>query len=79
MERTAVDVHFDSGHLFLDLSDGHAVEFPLGRFPVLKAATAAERGHFAISLDRQQLYWPELGEEMNIAALLQSLPDSSRH
>jgi hypothetical protein len=30
MDSGAVSVHFDSGHLFLDLSDGQAVEFPLG-------------------------------------------------
>jgi hypothetical protein len=57
MDSGAVSVHFDSGHLFLDLSDGQAVEFPLGWFPALQAATTAERGCFAISLDRQQLYW----------------------
>jgi hypothetical protein len=79
MDSGAVSVHFDSGHLFLDLSDGQAVEFPLGWFPVLQAATEAERGHFAISLDRQQLYWPELDEEMDISALLRSLPDRTRH
>lgn len=79
MDSGAVSVHFDSGHLFLDLSDGQAVEFPLGWFPVLQAATATERGCFAISLDRQQLYWPELDEEMSITALLQSLPDRTRH
>ncbi|OAJ53875.1 ethanolamine utilization protein [Paraburkholderia ginsengiterrae] len=79
MDSGAVSVHFDSGHLFLDLSDGESVEFPLGWFPVLQAATETERGHFAISLDRQQLYWPDLDEEMSISALLQSLPDRTRH
>ncbi|MFM0008448.1 DUF2442 domain-containing protein [Paraburkholderia dipogonis] len=79
MDSGAVSVHFDSGHLFLDLSDGQAVEFPLGWFPALQAATTAERGCFAISLDRQQLYWPELHEEMDVTALLQSLPDRTRH
>ena len=29
MEGAAVGVHFDSAHLFLDLSDGQAVSFPL--------------------------------------------------
>jgi Protein of unknown function (DUF2442) len=69
MEGTAVDVHFDSAHLFLDLSDGQAVPFPLGWFPVLQAATAAEREHFAISMDHQQLLWPEIDEDVNVPAL----------
>ena len=79
MDSGAVSVHFDSGHLFLDLSDGQAIEFPLVWFPVLQAATAAERGCFAISVDGQELYWPDLDEEMSITALLQSLPDRTRH
>jgi hypothetical protein len=78
MNADAVDVRFDSGHLFLQLSDGQAVEFPLRWFPVLEAATADERTHFAISLDRQQLYWPELDEDVSVPALLLSLPDT-RH
>ena len=79
MDCGLVSVHFDSRHLFLDLADGRAVQFPLDRFPVLRAATTAERAHFAISLDRQQLYWPELDEEMNIAALFQSSRDNTQH
>ncbi|MGA7815277.1 DUF2442 domain-containing protein [Caballeronia sp.] len=79
MEGAAVDVRFDSAHLFLDLSDGRAVQFPLNWFPVLQAATSAEREHFAISIDREQLFWPELDEDMSVTALLLSLPDSSLH
>ncbi|EUC20347.1 DUF2442 domain-containing protein [Paraburkholderia hospita] len=77
MEGAAVDVHFDGAHLFLDLSDGEAVSFPLGWFPVLQAATAAEREHFAISMDRQQLYWPEIDEDVNVPALLSFQPESA--
>lgn len=79
MDCRVVSVHFDSRHLFVDLADGRAVQFPLDRFPVLRAATTAERGHFAISLDRQQLYWPELDEEMNVTALFQSSRDRTQH
>ena len=50
-----VDVSFDNAHLFIVLSDGRAIEFPLDWFSLLEAATADERRHFAISLDRQQL------------------------
>jgi len=75
MQGAAVDVHFDTAHLFLDLSDGRAVGFPLDWFPVLQAATAAEREHFAISLDRQQLFWPEIDEDVNVPVLLSFRPD----
>ena len=45
----------------------------------LAAATEAEREHFAISIDKQQLIWPELDEDMDVTALLLSLPESMRH
>ena len=77
MEDSAVDVHFDSAHLFLDLCDGQAVPFPLDWFPVLQAATAAEREHFAISMDRQQLFWPEIDEDINVHALLSFQPENA--
>lgn len=78
MEGAAVGAHFDSAHLFLDLSGGKTVEFPLDWFPVLQAATAAEREHFAISMDRQQLFWPEIDEDVNVPALLSYEPATMR-
>jgi hypothetical protein len=78
MEGAAVGVYFDSAHLFLDLSDGQAVQFPLDGFPVLQAATTAEREHFAISMDRQQLFWPEIDEDVNVPALLSYRPETVR-
>ncbi|WP_207000820.1 DUF2442 domain-containing protein [Trinickia mobilis] len=78
MRVDAIDVHFDSTHLFLELSDGRKIRLPLRLFPVLDVATAAEREHFAISIDHQQLLWPELDEEMSVAALMRTVPES-RH
>jgi hypothetical protein len=78
MRVDAVNVHFDSTHLFLELSDGREIGFPLRLFPVLEAASSGEREHFAISLDHQQLYWPELEEDMSVSALLRSMPET-RH
>lgn len=63
---------------FLNLSDGQAVQFPLDGFPVLQAATTAEREHFAISMDRQQLFWPEIDEDVNVPALLSYRPETVR-
>jgi hypothetical protein len=77
MEGAAVNVHFDNTYLFLDFSDGQAVPFPLDWFPVLQAATAAEREHFAISMDRQQLFWPEIDEDVNVPALLSFQPENA--
>ena len=79
MHVLAVHVRFDSVYLFLDLADGLAFEFPLDCFPLLQAASGAGRTHFAISLDGEQVFWPELDEDMNVTALLASFPDNLRH
>jgi hypothetical protein len=52
--------------------------FPLNWFPVLETASQAEREHFAISMDRQQLFWPEIAEDVNVTALLAFLSDTAR-
>jgi hypothetical protein len=78
MRGATVDVRFDSTHLLLDLSDGRAVRFPLNWFPVLETASPAEREHFAISMDRQQLFWPEIDEDVNVTTLLAFLSDTAR-
>jgi hypothetical protein len=56
--------HFDTRHMFLDMSDGPPVQFPSDWFPVLQAATAAERKHFAVPLDHEQIFWPETDEDV---------------
>jgi hypothetical protein len=58
MHAQAVDVHFDSSHVFLDFADGPAVEFPLDWFPLLQAASDGERANFAISLPDSWRPWP---------------------
>ncbi|GJH36399.1 DUF2442 domain-containing protein [Paraburkholderia hospita] len=77
MEGAAMGVRFDSTHLFFDISDGRAVSFPLDWFPVLQAATASEREHFAILMDRQQLFWPEIDADVNVPALLSFRSESA--
>jgi hypothetical protein len=72
-------VHFDSRHLFLDLSDGRAVQFSLERFPALQAATSTERERFAISMDRRQLLWPEINEEIEVSTLFALRPQTTSH
>ncbi|CAE6807163.1 DUF2442 domain-containing protein [Paraburkholderia haematera] len=79
MKGAAVNVHFDAKFLVLDLADGRAAYFPLELFPLLESASPMERGHFAISIDRQQLHWPELGEDVDVTALLLPLDDAKLH
>jgi hypothetical protein len=79
MKGAAVSVHFDPKFSVLDLADGRTAYFPLKWFPVLESASSMERGHFAISIDQQQLYWPELGEDISVTALLLPLDDLGLH
>jgi hypothetical protein len=76
MHALAVEVRFDSAYLFLDLGLGRALEFPLDWFPLLQAAIGAGRPRSAISLDCDQVLRPELDDDMNVTALLASLPIS---
>jgi hypothetical protein len=79
MKGAAVNVHFDAKFMVLDLADGRAAHFPLDRFPVLESASPMEREHFAISIDQQQLYWPELGEDVSVTTLLLPLDETKLH
>ncbi|MFM0416000.1 DUF2442 domain-containing protein [Paraburkholderia aromaticivorans] len=78
MRGSAIDVRFDSTHLLLDLSEDELVRIPLNWLPVLEAATTEERECFAISMDRQQLFWPEIGEDVSVTALLAFISNTAR-
>ncbi|QRM23544.1 DUF2442 domain-containing protein [Burkholderia pseudomallei] len=80
METTfATDVSFEGQLMFIDLSDGRAIRMPLSWFPVLEEATDDQRAHLAISTDGQQLFWPELDEDMSVTALLHVLARETMH
>jgi hypothetical protein len=79
MKGAAVDVHFDARFMVLDLADGRVAQFPLTQFPALASATPMERDCFAISLDKQQLYWPALQQDVSVTALLLPLDENTLH
>ena len=79
MQPHAIDVAFDGPTMYIDLSDGRAIQLPLRLFPILDEATSEQREHLAISLDGQQLFWPELNEDMSVAALLNILARKNMH
>jgi hypothetical protein len=79
MKGAAVDVHFDARFLVLDLADGRAAHFPLSQFPALEMASQMQREHFAISIDKQRLYWPELEQDLSVTALLMPLDENTLH
>lgn len=68
-------VRFTAGRLHVALSDGREISVPLGRFPRLAAATAAERDHWEITSFGTAIRWPGIDEDIGIAALL-GVPES---
>ncbi|MEM5314804.1 DUF2442 domain-containing protein [Paraburkholderia sp. JHI869] len=79
MQPHAIDVAFDGPTMYIDLSDGRAIQLPLHLFPVLDEASSEQREHLAISLDGQQLFWPELDEDMSVTALLNAAARKTMH
>jgi len=79
MKGAAVNVHFDARFMVLDLADGRAAHFPLEQFPALKSASPMEREHFAISIDQQRLFWPDLQQDLSVTALLSPLDENTLH
>jgi hypothetical protein len=79
MKGAAVDVHFDARFMVLDLADGRVAHIPLTQFPTLASASPMERDCFAISMDKDQLFWPMLHQDLNVTALLLPLDDNTLH
>jgi hypothetical protein len=42
-------------------------------------AWRSARGHFAISMDRQQLFWPEIDQDIDIPSLFSHEPKTAHH
>jgi hypothetical protein len=42
-------------------------------------ASQMQREHFAISIDKQRLYWPELEQDLSVTALLMPLDENTLH
>jgi hypothetical protein len=74
MKGAAVDVHFDARFMVLDLADGRVAQFP-----ALESASPVQRDCFAISIDKQRLYWPELQQDVSVTALLLPLDENTLH
>jgi len=56
--------------LSIDLEDGRSVSVPIGWYPRLSYATAAERANFQISGAGYGIHWPELDEDIGVEGLL---------
>ena len=62
--------------LTVDLSDGLAIAIPLGWYPRLVHGTPAERRNFRLIAGGEGIHWPELDEDISVAALLTGKPSA---
>lgn len=60
--------------LTVDLADGRTIAVPLVWYPRLLNATAAERGNWRLIARGEGIHWPDLDEDISIAALVSGQP-----
>jgi hypothetical protein len=72
----AISVRFDADTMWVTLADGRVLGVPLGWFPRLLHATAAQLEEVRISA--RGLHWESLNEDISIDGLLRGLGDQSK-
>jgi hypothetical protein len=66
----AKKVDFDSDMMQVTFTDGRVLSVPLVWFPVLRAATPAQRARYEIGGGGISLHWPDLDEDLSVAGLM---------
>lgn len=73
---TPTNVRFEADKFWVDLSDGRTLGVPLSWFPVLEAATYAQRQAFWLS--SRGLHWEEIDEDISVEGLLEGRGDVTK-
>jgi hypothetical protein len=66
----AKSVKFNKTTMQVAFIDGRVLSVPLAWFPVLRAATPAQRQRYEIGGGGISLHWPDLDEDLSIAGLM---------
>lgn len=66
----ARSVEFSDEMMHVLLTDGRIISVPIIWFPLLHAATAAQRERYEIGGGGVSLHWPEIDEDLSVANLL---------
>lgn len=66
----AVALRFADEMLHVRLEDGREIGVPLAWFPRLAAATIEQREHWQLLGHGIGIHWPDLDEDISVAALL---------
>src|SRR5689334_1832802 len=72
-QAVPTDIRFDDTNMWGWLADGRTLGVPLTWFPVLLAATPAERQKFWLS--PRGLHWDEIDEDISVQGLLEGRGD----
>ena len=73
---SAVAVVVTDDTIGVELVDGRTVSVPIGWYPRLEHATPAERENWRLVGDGQGIHWPDLDEDVSVAALLAGRPST---
>ncbi len=70
----AVQIAVSEDTLSVDLSDGRTIAVPLAWYPRLLHAHPSERKNWRLIADGDGIHWPDLDEDISVAALLAGKP-----
>ncbi len=70
----AIGVTVDDQTLSVDLSDGRSIAIPVSWYPRLIHAMSAERSNWRLIAGGDGIHWPDLDEDVSVAALLTGKP-----
>lgn len=70
----AQQVRITSDALVVDLSDGRTLSVPLAWYPRLAHATPSEHSKWHLIGQGEGIHWPELDEDISVAALVAGQP-----
>ncbi|RMF72593.1 MAG: DUF2442 domain-containing protein [Alphaproteobacteria bacterium] len=73
-DARAERVSITDNELVVDLADGRRLAVPLVWFPRLLHATPEQRERYELLGDGEGIHWPEVDEDVSVAALLEGLP-----
>ena len=78
MSSSATELSFDSGMMWISLSDGRKLGVPLAYFPRLLAATPDQLKNYELSGGGTGIHWDELDEDISVEGLLMGVGDRTR-
>lgn len=77
-EPAAQSVRFDDAFMYVQLTDGRELRVPLILFPRLFFATPEQRQGYQLGAFGEDIHWPELDEDILVAALLRA-PEQTQY